>query len=392
MKKTWWKPIFLLFIIGTLITCIEPYNQQIGKIESLLVVDALLTDENASNYVRISKSASTAGHKTEMVTGAQVTITDNNGITALFTEKGDGVYKSDSLVFRGEIGHLYTLHIRTADGFEYESDECLLNPVQDIDRIYYKPDESIIDNEIKSGLRLYVKSKSTTDCGYNRWMYHEWWKVEALYAQEAVYVDSLTFLPSTPYKRICYANKKSSEIIIKSTQENIDQPLLFISSKDSPRLLVEYCLELKQLSLSKEEYEFWNCMKQIGESGSNIFDKQPFQISGNIHNVNNPDQTVLGYFQVSAVKMKREYITYDQAKAAGVSRYIYPCDVVQAERTLELPNWDKVYNYYIRSGFTFVRPVFRPGGLSAMMFVTPLCGDCTLSGTLNKPDFWVDLQ
>jgi hypothetical protein len=392
MKKIFWKTIFVLFIVATLITCVEPYTPNIGKFESLLVVDALLTDENASNYVKISKTVATADQEPEMVKGAQVTVTDDSGATAYFTEKSDGVYKSDSLIFRGETGRTYTLHIKTADGSEYKSDACMLNPVQDIDTVYYKLDEEIIDNDIKSGLRLYVKSKATTLCGYNRWTYHEWWKVEALYAQESVYIDSATFLPYTPYKRICYANKKSGDIIIKSTQEDIDQPLLFIASQLSPRLLKEYCLELKQLSISKEEYEFWNCMKQIGESGSSIFDKQPFQISGNIHNVNTPDQTVLGYFQVSGVKMIRKYITYKQAKEAGVTRYIYPCEAIQASRTNELPTWDKVYKYYITAGFTFVRPVFAPGGLTAMMFVTPLCGDCTLSGKLTQPDFWIDMQ
>jgi len=392
MKKHLWKPIFVLFIIGTLITCIEPYTPNLGKFESLLVVDALLTDENSSNYVKISRTVASADKEPEKVTGAQVTVTADNGKTAYFSEISDGVYKSDSTVFRGKTGHSYTLHITTADGVEFKSDECLLSPVQEIDSIYYKLDEEILDNEIKSGLRLYVKSKASTEVGYNRWTYREWWKVEAYYAQEYVYVDSATFLPFTPYKRLCYANKKSGDIIIKSAMETIDQPLLFIASQDSPRLLVEYCLELRQLSLSKDEYEFWNCMKQIGESGSTIFDKQPFQISGNIHNISNPEQKVLGYFQVSGVRMKRQYITYKQAKEAGAKRYIYPCSVILASRTLQLPNWDKVYKYYITAGFTFVRPVFAPGGLKEMMFVTPLCGDCTLSGTLTKPDFWIDLQ
>jgi len=392
MKRKLWKPIFVLFIIGNLFTCIEPYTPNLGRFESLLVVDALLTDENASNYVKISRTVATAGQDPETVKGAQVTVTDDSGEIACFTEKGDGVYKSDSTVFRGETGRTYTLHIKTSDGNEYKSDPCMLSPVQDIDTIYYKLDEEIIDNDIKSGLRLYVKSKSTTGCGYNRWTYHEWWKIEAYYAQESVYVDSATFLPYKPYKRFCYANKKSGDIIIKPAQENIDQPLFFIASQLSPRLLIEYCLELKQLSISKEEYEFWNCMKQIGESGSSIFDKQPFQISGNVHNVNAPDQKVLGYFQVSGVKMMRRYITYKQAKEAGVIRYIYPCTAILAERTRDLSTWDKVYKSYISGGLIFVRPVFDPGGLAKMMFVTPLCGDCTLSGNLAKPDFWKDLQ
>lgn len=325
------------------------------------------------------------------VTGAKVVITDDKGNSTTLKEKTDGVYTTDSLTFRGETDRTYTLYIKTSDGSEYRSDACLMNPVQDIDTIYYKKDEEIIDNQTKGGLRIYMKAKTTSECDYNRWTYREWWKVEALYAQEYLYVDSNTFLPYTPYKRICYTNRKSGDIIIKSTEDDIDQPVLFIASEDSPRLLIQYCLELRQMSLSSEEYEFWNCMKQIGESGGNIFDKQPFQISGNIHNINNPEQTVLGYFQVSGVKMKRRYITYQEAREAGVTRYIYPCKVISVAPDNEHPTWDKLYQYYIASSYTFVRPVYSSSGLSALMFVTPLCGDCTLSGTLTKPDFWVDM-
>jgi hypothetical protein len=392
MKKLWWKSIFMFFIVGSLFTCIDPYNPNLGKYESVLVVDALITDENTSNYVRISRTMETSEEEPVMITGAEVVIKDDLGASFALTETYDGVYKTDSLTFRGEIGRIYTLNIKTSDGSEYNSDGCLMSPVQDIDTISYKKDEEIIDNEIKGGLRIYVKSKSTTECAYNRWTYREWWKVEATYAQQWVYIDSITYVPYIPYKRFCYANKKSGDIIINSTEEDIDQPILFVASEDSPRLLVQYCLELRQLSLSKEEYGFWECMKQIEGSGGDLFDKQPFQIKGNIHNINKPEQTVLGYFQVSAVKMKREYITYRQAKDAGVTRYIYPCEVIKAIPDKVMTSWDKVYHYYTGLGYTFVLPVLCPGGICGLVFVTPLCGDCTLTGTLAKPDFWIDLE
>jgi len=36
---------------------------------------------------------------------------------------------------------------------------------------------------------------------------------------------------------------------------------------------------------------------------------------------------------------------------------------------------------------------FHSGGeLLRLVFVRSFCADCTLNGSLNKPDFWVDLE
>jgi hypothetical protein len=391
MKRSWWKPIFLLFIICTLFKCIEPFSPNIEKFESLLVVDALITDENSPNYVKISRTEQKANQAAVKVTGAQVTITDDLGTSTNLTEKADGLYKTDSLTFRGEAGRTYTLHINTSDGTEYRSDACLMYPVQDIDSIYYKFDQQIVDNEEMKGINIYLKSKATDLCGYNRWAFCEYWKIKVPLFSQFEYINEDTFDLLTTYKRICYASEKSGEILIRSSEEDIDFPVLFIPGEKTPRLNVQYCIEIKQLSLSKDEYEFWNCMKQIGESGSNIFDKQPFQVSGNIYNISNPNQRVLGYFQVSAAKMRRKYITCGQVSALGVPLYSYPCTTITAVPNQTLHTWDDVYSYYIASGYIFIQPIFSAFGLSGLIFANPLCADCTVSGVLTKPDFWVDL-
>ena len=51
-----WRYKLILFVslVVLCINCIDPYTPNIGKFRSLLVVDALITDEDAPNYVKLS--------------------------------------------------------------------------------------------------------------------------------------------------------------------------------------------------------------------------------------------------------------------------------------------------------------------------------------------------
>jgi hypothetical protein len=406
MKKYWLKLLVLLFLGGNLVTCIDPYTPNLHKFESVFVVDALLTDENISNYVKLSKTIRTASDEPEMITDAQVIIKDDLGNSTTLSEKTDGVYRTDSLIFRGEVGRSYTLYIKTEDGKEFKSESCLMTPVQDIDTIYFEKDQNIVNTEATDGIRIFIDSKGESDCAYYRWTYQEWWKFKVPYPQLYDYIDDTTFVPCLPVKQLCWASRKSEDIIIESTLTGASnqfnkKPLLFIASGESDRLLIQYCVQIRQLSILKGEYEFWDKLNQINESGGDIFDKQPFQISGNIHSISNPGEQVLGYFQVSGAKTKRLYITYSEIKELDLPLYKYDCkeitvkpsDFADGLANNPLPTFKMIFSWYDNSETTFTEPVLSASGdLKAMKFAPKLCVDCTLGGKLKGPDFWVDME
>jgi hypothetical protein len=111
MVKRWHKITFILIVSFTLITCVDPYTPDLRSFESLLVVDALVTDENTSDYVRLSRTTETPGAEKVPVTGAKVTITDDLGSSIILEERYPGDYRTDSLMFRGAVGRTYTLSI-----------------------------------------------------------------------------------------------------------------------------------------------------------------------------------------------------------------------------------------------------------------------------------------
>jgi hypothetical protein len=56
-------------------------------------------------------------------------------------------------------------------------------------------------------------------------------------------------------------------------------------------------------------------------------------------------------------------------------------------------SFDNVYSdYCITSTYVFVEPEFSAAGLDKLVFTTPECADCEISGSSSKPDFWIDLK
>jgi hypothetical protein len=398
------KLLTIILVLTTLSTCIDPFKPNLKGTTSLLIVDALLTNENRSYAFKLSWTTQTQNEKPVMASGAIVTLTDQNRVSTNLTETEAGVYKTDSLNFLGETGNSYVLEIRTSEGAEYVSDTCTMYPVQPIDNIYFNKDQEFVNNgtEIQDGIRISLDSENKGDGKYLRWIYNEWWKFSVPNPKLYDYINENDIRHVEQVRQICYAFGSSDDITIKSTvsasSNKIEkQPILFIASDQSDRLLKQYYIEIKQLSLSKTEFEFWNHLKEINEGGSDIFEKQPYSIPGNIHSKRNPSEIVLGYFQVSAVEPKSIYIIPDDIAALNLPVYKYDCERLEVGPddypVSQNMTFDQIYDTYTIIGYIFIQPmVDRSGNLQKLVFTKPVCSICTVKGNLSPPDFWIDME
>jgi hypothetical protein len=402
------KPIIVLITIITLWACIDPYTPKLNGYDSLLVVDGLITDENTSYTVRLSGTLQEQFGDPPTVSDATVFITDEAGDKSVLINHGNGIYKTDSTVFKGLVGRTYILHIITRTGDEYESDPCLMQSVPDIDNIYFEKDRELVNNETESldGIRIYLDSKPGDNDIYYRWDFEETWKFRVPLPKKSIYVNEDLIVPVFDIKEYCWKSRKSEDVIIRtiySGQPNqiLRQPISFIAPERSDRLSVQYSILVKQYSISKKEYDFWNNMKQVNIGGGDIFAAQPYAVASNIHNLNDPREKVLGYFRVSAVKQKRKNIPFSEVAILDLPLYQYPCERIE-KAPIDYKwgfgppiTWDEVYGMFCTfSDYYFVEPKYIPGTttLLKMVFARPECANCELTGTRTRPDFWIDLN
>jgi hypothetical protein len=402
------KSIFILAAVVTFCTCIDPYTPVLTGYESLLVIDGLITDANSSYTVNLSRTFQEQNSTPVVVPDATVYISDDDGNSSYLSYQGKGIYKTDSIGFKGIVGKTYILHIKTSEGAEYESDPCLMQSVPGIDNVYAAPERELINNgtEIQQGARIYLDSEEGDNNQYYRWAFEETWKFRVPNPHRYEYINDSTIPPVADVKEYCWKSAKSGEILVHSVYEGQSariekEPIFFIAAEKSDRLLVQYSILVSQFSISKAEFDFWNNMKQINDNSGDIFAKQPFSVISNIHNINDPKERVLGYFQVSAVKQRRLNLPFSEIVAMDLPFYHYPCERMEREpldyQTEWGPiiTWDDVYQIMcVTSLNVLAEPKYFPATaeLEKLVFTTPECADCELTGSRKKPDFWIDMN
>jgi len=403
-----YKSIFSIIAVFVLNACIDPYVPKLAGYESLMVVEGLITDSNTSYTVKLSRTFMEQNASPSAISDAIVYISDEESKSSYLKYAGSGKYKTDSTEFKGVIGKTYILHIIAGNGSVYESDPYKMESVPAINNVYYLKEQQFTNNgtATQDGIRIYLDSEAGDNNQYFRWAFEETWKFKVPNPKryDFLMTDS-SIRPVTNVKEYCWKSRKSDEILVHAGYEgHLEEikkiPVYFIASDKSDRLLLQYSILVSQYSVSKSEYEYWNNLRQVNDDGGDIFARQPFTVISNIHNVNNPTERVLGYFQVSAVKLMRKTIPYSEISSLNLPFYHYPCERIEKDpmdfQTEWGPpmTWADVYRYMsISSDYIFVEPRYASttnGELVKMIFTRAECADCELTGTMSKPDFWID--
>jgi Domain of unknown function (DUF4249) len=117
------KPAFFLSIICILLgSCYDPYTAWVESDEKILVVDGMISNENASYLVSLNFALPFYSDDAfPPVHSAKVSVSDDLGNSFNFIDNGNGDYLSDPLVFTGQRDRTYTLHIETIEGDTFES-------------------------------------------------------------------------------------------------------------------------------------------------------------------------------------------------------------------------------------------------------------------------------
>lgn len=407
------KSFIILFATTVLFTCIDPYTPQLKDYDSWLVVEGLLTNENTSYKIKLSMTFTGLSKSSIKVSDATIYIYDETGKGIRLNNNGNGIYSTDSTRFIGQVGKTYILKIIRYNGKEYKeykSDSCKMYPVSKIDSIYFEKNIGFTNNqsEVHQGISIYLDSKPNVESnGYFRWVDEEVWKISLPNPKMFDYITQSVIVPFKDRRQYCWRKENSSEVLINcylpGQNNHIEkQPVCFIGSDASDRLSIQYSILVKQFSLSRKEYDFWRNLKLVSESEGDIFMSQPFPVVSNIHNVNDPEEKILGYFEVSAVAQKRKFITFKESVidlSLPLYNYLQNCKRYEvspknyASGYGTVPTFDELYHMWTDKGiYNFIEPIYDPPGkLNKLVFAAIPCSVCDKSITINKPDYWIDL-
>lgn len=370
-----------LMVILMFSGCKERFDLELEATNTrLLVVEGLInTGVGGQTIIKLSRTtpAAASGNTIVAETGAQIAIESDDNQSYPLVETGSGTYKSASLNLL--VTKKYRLKI-TSKNRQYTSDYV---------EVKSSPPISEVTWEVKpNGVQLYVSTEDpTNEARYYRWDFEDTWIFNANYQSLLIWngtgLRARNWDTEDIYK--CFMTSTSTSIVvgssIKLANDIIDkQPLAFIPLT-SEKFTEKYSVLVKQYALTKEAFSFWDNLRKNTESLGTIFDAQPSQLIGNIRNINDPNEKVLGYISAGSIQTRRIFIDRTQLPDVVVS----PSLKCNPEFTVDLNNTN-----------LFADPRYLPigellndvGQLIGYRGIVRECADCTLRGTKTKPDFW----
>ncbi|MBT1700260.1 DUF4249 family protein [Fulvivirgaceae bacterium PWU4] len=326
-------PMLMVLIDG----CIEPL--EIAAVSNLnkLVVDGMVTNEPGPYTVKISHTVSTDALSSDAVpvTDAKVSIVEDGTIVRDLYQAGGGVYQTYNN-WQAQVGKTYAVRIITSTQKEYRSEPQVLTDAGSIDNIYTEfEDDAIVyqsdGSEKQDAINVSVDAKAaTTSTGHLRWRFKGTFHARTY--PELRYYETLNDeripdpLPCSGHINYfdellkigdctcceCWPTEYNNSILLSNTQftqhAEYKNVLLHKIPVTSVRMINLYHVEIEQLSLSTEVYNFWKLVKTLQESSGSIFQPSAVKVRGNIVTADGKSDEVLGIFAVCGITRKSVFI------------------------------------------------------------------------------------
>jgi hypothetical protein len=261
-----------IFIAIVFISCEEPFKLDIEQTPPKLVIEGLVTDVPNRQSVKLSMSGGfyTSG-KTERVTNATVTVTDDLGNLVSFVHNprahadSAGIY-IPAEPFTGEIGRTYFLKVE-ANGGTYEAHDQLVK-VLPVDSLTYNVNEDEKKDPDNDG-KIYEV---------------------LLFAREDQSVDNFYLFKFYRNDTLTFANESD---IYYSDDEALAEKLDGVPAPVFYRLGEKATVEI--YSISRIGFVYYNDLSTLLNNDSGMFSPIPASPRTNVSN------GALGFFQVSSL-------------------------------------------------------------------------------------------
>lgn len=395
--------LYISLIISLLLSsCLERFDPEIlGSNASVLVVDGLITDETGPYFVKLYQAVS-LNEEPMPLEGAGVSIEDSEGPIDFLQETAPGIYQTTFI--QGVVGKEYRLNI-SFDGKSYQSPWELLEKSPSIDNIYFESLElpTRDPDDPQRGVQFYIDSQGEVEDGrFFRYEWMETWQYGVCLPSFYEYFGNDTVRVTTTPLYHCWIDNPSREINVANTsglsKNLLAQHKLGFIEGDERRFTIQYSLLVKQFAVDEKEHRYWKTLKETTAEQGKLFDKQPARVDGNVKNINNPEDEVVGYFSVTGLQQQRVKVRPRDVDSKLAEKPICypPCD-----RTIGIwkqdfgpgPGYDEAVFQSLAEGNFYFRSIFPFGSSQSVgsELAPAECADCRYGGGQPiKPDYWDD--
>jgi hypothetical protein len=332
---------FFIFSLIGLLGCIDTYDVDFDKQNNVLVVEGFLTDDYQNPdtiKIQYSRYVDRSTFITPIVSVKASIVALGTGKEVSLIEQKLGGYLPPN-DFRINPSEKYSLRFSLPDGQRFESSSEQIYTTPPILKVYdkFNPNSKLSNDGKKylSASEVYLDFKDTPkQKDYYLWRYTHYEKIVHCLTCYASQYDPKTLgctikLPNfnrTPY--FDYQCAGECYTIAKGAIVNVLSDVVSDGDVIAGRLIAKIpyhnmygCLvEIQQMSISQQNYSFYRNLELQSQSTGGLADTPAAAIVGNINNLTNPENKVVGFFGVASIQKKRYWV--ERKGANGEYDYI----------------------------------------------------------------------
>lgn len=390
-------------LVMTFFACIEPFDAKLADFESAIVVEATITNEEKFQRIYLTRTFEFEADGPSPESNANVMVLDGSGNSFLFQEIEPGIYESEQ-VFAAQPTTSYQLLITTSEGRSYSSTRVGGFQTTQIDDLRA---ERITNDDGEEGVAILVDSFDPAGNSLNyRYEYEETYKIIAPFWRPDDLVPlvgpgigpcQVEVVPREQPEEICFATDNSNEIILTDTngldEDRVDNFMVRFINRNNFIISHRYSILVRQFVQSNQAYTFYETLNEFSGNQSLFSETQPGFLQGNVSSDEDPEEKVLGYFDVTPVTERRIFFDYEELfPGEDLPPYVNPCLVVAPP--LVAPSIPPRCILSVQVELNLVKYFGEnatPDESEGPYFVVPrVCGDCTAIGNIEPPEFWVE--
>lgn len=338
--STCYKKFFValsgVFVFILMNSCLEPFNANVPDEDlNLLVVEGYINAGSGVTQIALSR-VSTLSRGNEIIheTNAEIKIESEDHETYMLSEKNVGVYVSDTLELPTD--KQYRLLIKCSDGKEYASEFQSVKITPPIDSLHW---------EFRDQVYIYANSHDDqSETFFYTWTFHEDWLIKSTFESNYYYDASKdSIIPRFPSDALkffhCWKKSTSDQIILGSsrslTADAIKYPIVAIPN-GTDKLQEEYGIFVNQRTMTEDEYNYLMLIKKNSQQTGSFFDPMPSQLFGNIHQVNDPEESVIGYIGSYTTEKNHLFISGGEVPVTPIQQKCPPTEFEYTAANLQM--------------------------------------------------------
>jgi hypothetical protein len=347
-------------------SCIDDIDLKPNAATEFLVVDGILSySETADSNELVVKMGISRSDLIRPIpfSGAIAEIVVNDKDSYPLPEREAGSY----YLFRKDVlkvGQSYKLRFK-AKGYQYESNNEILPDSVTIKKAYF---ETNLKGTAETAYQLFVDVDDIPQKkNFYRWSFVQWEKQgycqfcyavapnrpisscrEDIYAIPNEYIASNYFCDGNCYDMLSFLpNNVTSDVFSDG------KPLIRKSIGYAPFVFLGGCLvEIRQSSISIEYYLFLELLKSQADNTGTFSDTPAALLVGNIKNLDNPNEKVVGYFSVTNTTKKRIWLNRKDGLFSGfnplsnrnppvdpIKPFFIPCKISKTRTNIKPVGW-----------------------------------------------------